>query len=88
MSIFEIYESKESRKYPKLEFRDECMRILKEAEKTDSDWILVGQEAPTDDVLINILTKRTELKNPFWIKALQKGLGYNNIKEMMGDESN
>ena len=88
MSIFEVYESKESRKYPKLEFRDECMRILKEAEENDSEWLHVGQEAPTEDVLLNILTKRTELKNPLWIKALQKGLGYKNIKEMMGNESN
>lgn len=88
MSIFEVYESKESRRYPKLEFRDECMRILKEAEKNDEDWIQSSQEAPTYDVLVNILTKRTELKNPLWKKALMKGLGYKSINELMGNESN
>ena len=87
MSIFEVYESKESRTYPKLEFRDECMRILKEAEASDEDWIAAGQEAPTEDVLINILVRRTDLKNPLWKKALMKGLGYKSIKELMGNES-
>ena len=86
MSIFEVYASKESRSYPKLEFRDECMRICVDAEKNDEEWIAVGQKAPTGDVLLNILSGRTELKNPLWMKALQQGLGYKSVKEMMGNE--
>lgn len=88
MSIFEVYETKENRRSPKLEFRDECMKILKDAEKNDEEWLAVNQEAPTESQLLNILVRRTELKNPLWKKALAKGLGYASVNEMMGNESN
>lgn len=86
MSIFEIYELKENAIYPKSDFRDECYRILLDAEKNDDEWISAGEKAPTKDVLINILTKRTAFTNYLWKKALAKGLGFKNINELMGDE--
>lgn len=88
MSMFEVYKAKANAVYPKLEYRDECLRILKEAEKTDKEWIEVGEKAPTEDMMINILIGRTQLKNPLWKKTLAKGLGYESVKEMMGDEDN
>lgn len=87
MSIFEVYRLKESAVYPKLDFRDKCMKILQDAESNDEEWLMVGEKAPTTDVLINVLTGRTELKNPLWKKALMKGLGYKSINELMGNEN-
>ena len=84
MTIFDVSELKEDAIYPKLQFRDKCMKLLKDAEASNEEWIAVGQKAPSDAVLTNILTKRTELKNPLWMKELQRGLGYNSIKEMIG----
>lgn len=84
-TIFEIYEMKEKAIYPKTEFRDECMRILQDAELNDEEWLKVGEKAPTKDVMMNILTKRTAFTNPLWKKALMSGLGYSNIKEMLGE---
>lgn len=87
MSIFEVYESKERAVYPKSEFINECWKILQESEERDEDWIEIGEKAPTREVLLNILMKRTALTNPLWKKALMKGLGYKSIKDLMGDES-
>lgn len=87
MSMFEVYKAKANALYPKLEYRDECLRILNEAEQHDESWIEVGEKAPTETVMINILTGRTPLTNPLWKKALAKGLGYKSVKEMMGNES-
>ena len=87
MSIFEFYRMKEDVVHPKLEFRDECLRILQESEKNDAEWIEVCEKAPTREVLFNILSQRTKLKNPLWKKSLMRGLGYKSIQEMMGDES-
>lgn len=88
MSMFEVYKAKANAVYPKLEYRDECLRILREAEQNDEEWIEVGEKAPTEMVMINILIERTPLTNPLWKKALAKGLGYKSVKEMMGDENN
>lgn len=85
MTIFEVYEMKEKAIYPKTEFRDDCMKLLLEAEANDKEWLEVGEKAPTKDVLVNILTRRTALTNPLWKKTLMKGLGYNSITEMLGE---
>lgn len=87
MSMFEVYEAKESRAYPRLEYRDECLNILRNEEKSNKKWIAIGQKAPTEEVMMNILSRRTKLTNPFWIEALMKGLGYKSINELMGDEN-
>lgn len=86
MSIFEIYEFKESAVYPKMDFREKCMSLLKEAETSDKEWIEAGEKAPSSDVLLNFLTGRTKSFNHLWKKTLAKGLGYKSIKELMGDE--
>lgn len=88
MSMFEVYKLKEDAVYPKLDFRDKCMRILQEAEENDEEWLAANEKAPTHTVLNNILNRRTVLKNPLWKKALMKGLGYKSINELMGDETN
>ena len=87
MSLFEIYRLKEDAIYPKADFREECLKILQEAERNDNEWIEAGEKAPTKDVMINILTGRTPLTNYLWKKALAKGLGFKSIKELMGNES-
>lgn len=86
MSIFEVYRTKERAIYPKADFFNSCMSVLKDAEENDAEWIEVGEKAPTRDVLLNILNRRTAFTNSLWKKALMKKLGYKNIKEMMGDE--
>ena len=88
MSMFEVYNSKEPRAYPRLEFRDRCLDILRDKERSSDKWIAVGQKAPTEEVMNNILSRRTKLTNPLWIEALMEGLGYNSVEELMGDEGN
>lgn len=86
MTIFEIYNSKERAIYPKSDFINECWKLLQEAEAHDEEWKEVGEKAPTREVLVNILTRRTALTNPLWKKTLMKGLGYKNAQEMIGNE--
>ena len=88
MSIFEVYESKQNAVYPKSDFINNCWKILQEAEVNDKEWIEMGEKAPTREVLVNILIRRTAFKNPLWKKALMKGLGYRSINELVGNENN
>lgn len=88
MSMFEIYRSKEKAIYPKSDFINKCLSILQNDERNDEEWIEAGEKAPTRQVMIDILVGRTKLTNYLWKKSLAKGLGYNSVKEMMGDESN
>lgn len=85
VSIFEIYALKEKAVYPKSEFLDKCLKILQEAEVNDIEWLELGAKAPTREVMMNILTKRTVLTNPLWKKTLMNGLGYSSINEMLGE---
>lgn len=88
MSIFEIYEKKEKAIYPKSDFINSCLQMLQDAETNDEEWIELGEKAPTRDVLVNILIRRTAFTNPLWKKTLMKGLGYRSINELLGNESN
>lgn len=87
MSIYEVYETKQNAIYPKADFVNNCLEILKNAEINDKEWIEVGEKAPSRDVLVNIFIRRTAFKNPLWKKALMRGLGYRSISELVGDEN-
>lgn len=86
-SIFEVYESKERAVYPKSDFINNCLKLLQDAEVNDEEWIEMGEKAPTREVLVNILTRRTALTNPLWKKTLKRGLGYRSISELTGYEN-
>ena len=85
MSIYEVYEKKEKAIYPKKDFISMCLQILQDEEINNKEWIEVGEKAPTRDVLMNILTRRTAFTNPLWKKALMRGLGYKSINELIGE---
>ena len=88
MSIFEVYKLKERAVYPKSDFINQCICILQEEESSNDEWMEADVKAPSRQVMLVILVGRTKLTNPYWKKALMKGLGYRTINELMGDESN
>ena len=88
MSIFEVYKLKERAVYPKSDFINQCICILQEEENNNDEWMEADVKAPSRQVMLDILVGRTKLTNPYWKKALMKGLGYRTINELMGDETN
>ena len=73
-SIYQIYESKPRAIATKSDFINECLAILVEREKNDPRWIALNHKAPSRDVVINYLTRRTPIKDALYKEALSEGL--------------
>lgn len=81
MSIPELYNSKLKAIYPRTEFIDEILGLLKTREDEDIEWQKVGLKAPTRDTVMNWATRKTKPTNPLYLKALSVGLNipYDNL---------
>lgn len=74
MTIPQIYDSKEKAVYPKTEFVDSILEMMKTREAEDPEWASVGLKAPTRDTVMNWCTGTTKPSNPLYLKALSIGL--------------
>ena len=74
MTIPQIYDSKQKAVYPKTEFVDTLVEILKMRENEDMEWSQVGLKCPTRDTVMNWVTGKTKPTNPLYMRALSVGL--------------
>lgn len=74
MTIPQTYDSLQKAIYPKTEFVDTLVDILKMREDEDMEWSQVGLKAPTRDTVMNWVTGKTKPTNPLYLKALSVGL--------------
>lgn len=74
MTLPQIYDSKAKAVYPKTEFVDSILDMMRMREAEDPEWTSVGQKAPARDTVMNWCTGATKPSNPLYLKALSVGL--------------